>query len=447
MSFGRDLAMQTAGRGVVRCANCETEPLSPRYCECCGREISLTDSHADETPLFSEQADAADPLSGPDDWAPNPNPTSDLRYEAHQAPASDASSASSQDASDRIAVAKADVPPAQPEAITTPSKEKKTVVNAKPIEPEVKPQERLPKRAKSDAVQVEKVQRSPAVNRRPIAQATVPVVPERQQHSTKVAIGALVIGVVVVGSPWLHTHGESLITRAKELANISNNSVTQVAEVVNQPLPVEPPAASPPVTQVHEPESPKEHPAVPAKASQDRKPVTTVSPVASTPVRPKPVTPPRPAPAKTIASKPVPAKEPTHEVPAAVLAANPSAPVVAAPVVEVVAAAPAPAPRPEAVGPFFESNQVNEPPRMATRVEPRLPVELRDRSVKEVVVVRALVSQSGHPTRVSLLRRSKTGPQLDDVVLAAVNQWTFSPAKKKGEPVSCWFNFAVPVGE
>ena len=130
------------------------------------------------------------------------------------------------------------------------------------------------------------------------------------------------------------------------------------------------------------------------------------------------------------------------------LEAKSSAPVSAAPVVEVVvAAAPPPSPRPEAVGPFFESNQVNEPPRMATRVEPRLPSELRDRSVKEVVVVRALVSQSGHPTRISLLRRSKTGPQLDDVVLAAVNQWTFSPAKKKGEPVSCWFNFAVPVGE
>ena len=188
---------------------------------------------------------------------------------------------------------------------------------------------------------------------------------------------------------------------------------------------------------------------IPAKASQDRKPATTASPVASTPVRPKPVTParsPRLVPVKAVASNPVRTKEPAHEVPAvAVLSAKPSAPVIAAPVVEVAAAAPAPAPRPEAVGPFFESNQVNEPPRMATRVEPRLPAELRDRSVKEVVVVRALVSQSGQPTRISLLRRSKTGPQLDDVVLAAVNQWTFSPAKKKGEPVSCWFNFAVPV--
>jgi periplasmic protein TonB len=450
--------MQSAGRGVVRCANCETEPLGPRYCECCGREISLNDSQAEETPLFSEQADAADPVSGPDDWAPNPNPTLDLRYEAHQTAAPEASSASSQDASDRATVAKADMPPAQPEATTTPIKEKETVVNAKPIGPEaVKPPESLPKRATSDPIHAERVQRSPAATRRPIVQATVPAAPERQRHSSKVAIGALLIGAVVVGAPWLRVHKESLIARVTQLANVvSSNGVTQVAEVAevaNQPLAMEPPAASPAATPVRQPEPPKERPAVPAKVSQDRKPATAVLPVASTPVRPKPLTParpPRPEPAKAVASKPVRAKEPTREVPAvAVLAAKPSEPVIAAPVVEVAAAAPAPAPapRPEAVGPFFESNQVNEPPHMATRVEPRLPVELRTRSVKEIVVVRALVSQSGHPTRISLLRRSKTGPQLDDVVLAAVNQWTFSPARKKGEPVSCWFNFAVPIGQ
>ena len=36
--------------------------------------------------------------------------------------------------------------------------------------------------------------------------------------------------------------------------------------------------------------------------------------------------------------------------------------------------------------------------------------------------------------------------EVDDVILASVNQWTFSPARKKGEPVNCWFNFAVQVG-
>jgi TonB family protein len=99
-----------------------------------------------------------------------------------------------------------------------------------------------------------------------------------------------------------------------------------------------------------------------------------------------------------------------------------------------------------AVGPVFEIRDVNESPRVATRVEPRLPAALRARKVNEVVIVRALVSPSGHPSQVSLLRRSKAGQELDDVVLAAVNEWTFSPARKKGEAVSCWFNFGVSVG-
>jgi len=98
------------------------------------------------------------------------------------------------------------------------------------------------------------------------------------------------------------------------------------------------------------------------------------------------------------------------------------------------------------LGPFFETTDVNESPRIVTRVEPQLPDELRTRPLNEIVIVRVLVSQGGHPSRISLLRRSKTGVRLDNAVIAALNQWTFSPARKRGEPVSCWFNFGVPVG-
>ena len=85
--------------------------------------------------------------------------------------------------------------------------------------------------------------------------------------------------------------------------------------------------------------------------------------------------------------------------------------------------------------------------RRASRLEwsRRVPEALRARSINDIVIVRALVSQSGHPSRISLLRRSKAGPELDTVVVEAVNQWTFAPARKKGEAVSCWFNFAVQV--
>jgi TonB family protein len=106
--------------------------------------------------------------------------------------------------------------------------------------------------------------------------------------------------------------------------------------------------------------------------------------------------------------------------------------------------APAPAPaRPTA--PFFETKDVNEPPRVQRRIEPQVPVDLRARAVNEIVIVRVLVSQGGHPSLVSLLRRSKTGPRLDDAVIGAVNRWTFSPARKRGEAVSCWLNIGVPV--
>ena len=74
------------------------------------------------------------------------------------------------------------------------------------------------------------------------------------------------------------------------------------------------------------------------------------------------------------------------------------------------------------------------------------PATSRLRPFSDIVVVRVLVSQTGHPFRVSLLRGSRLGRSLDDAVVAAVTQWTFSPARKRGEAVSCWYNFGVPLG-
>src|SRR5207248_2040520 len=96
--------------------------------------------------------------------------------------------------------------------------------------------------------------------------------------------------------------------------------------------------------------------------------------------------------------------------------------------------------------PFFETTDVTEAPQISSRVEPQLPEDLRARRFHDVVVVRLLVSQTGRPSRVGLLRRSKAGAPLDNAVIAAVNRWTFSPAKKRGEAVSCWFNVGVPIG-
>ena len=128
-----------------------------------------------------------------------------------------------------------------------------------------------------------------------------------------------------------------------------------------------------------------------------------------------------------------------------------SSPVAAAPAPEVAPPPPvaAPEPKPEApaapIGPFFELRDVNETPRVVTRVEPQMPDDLRARQLNEVVIVRVLVTQAGHPMMVNLLRRSKAGASLDNAIVAAVKQWTFAPAKRRGEAVSCWYHVGVPV--
>lgn len=120
-----------------------------------------------------------------------------------------------------------------------------------------------------------------------------------------------------------------------------------------------------------------------------------------------------------------------------------------------VAPPPPPSPKPAAesqevvapqapAGRLFESTEVDEAPRIATRVDPQLPGDLQVRG-NDVVVVRILVSHTGHPFRINLLRRSRLGSPVDDAVVAAVKHWTFSPARKRGEAVSCWYNFGVTI--
>jgi TonB family protein len=102
---------------------------------------------------------------------------------------------------------------------------------------------------------------------------------------------------------------------------------------------------------------------------------------------------------------------------------------------------------PEApTGRVFERNDVDQSPQVATRVAPQLPAKLSARAQNDVVVVRVLVSRTGRPFRINLLRGSRLGRSADEAVVAAVTQWTFSPAMKRGEAVNCWYNIGVPLG-
>lgn len=144
----------------------------------------------------------------------------------------------------------------------------------------------------------------------------------------------------------------------------------------------------------------------------------------------------RPANASDKQIVPVVARTPAPEIPAPA-PTRPPAP---------VAAESSRPPAPPA-GKFFESNDVDQPPRIATRVEPRLPANLPAGADKKIVVARVLVSRTGHPYQVTLLRASMLGRESDEAVVAAVTQWTFEPATKRGETVNCWFNIGVPLGQ
>ena len=147
---------------------------------------------------------------------------------------------------------------------------------------------------------------------------------------------------------------------------------------------------------------------------------------------------------RVLAAAKAPPKNARPVVPVKPVALAPAPIPVVAAVPEVAIAAPVavPEPRPEppaaALGPFYEVRDVNQPPAVATRVDPRIPEELRASAAGEIVIARVLVSQSGRAQTVTLLRRSKAGAALDDAIVAAVKQWTFAPARRRGEAVSCW---------
>ena len=253
----------------------------------------------------------------------------------------------------------------------------------------------------------------------------VSVTPQRRRYPILSSAVLLVVAALGVAAFRLRQHEESVVAPEEATATVvATATATEVADAEDRGLR-------------------RYRPAPATTATQDREPTMTPSTNSLTPSRPKPPTPTAPSGA---AVPPVAqhsnAQNPTREGSAA---PSTSAPALALHGTDVAAAVPTPATPEPPVAPFFETKDVNESPIIKTRVEPRVPKALKAGSTNEIVVVRALVSQSGRPSRISLLRRTKAGPELDTVVVAAVNQWTFAPATKKGKAVSCWFNFGVEV--
>jgi protein TonB len=149
----------------------------------------------------------------------------------------------------------------------------------------------------------------------------------------------------------------------------------------------------------------------------------------------------RPAPKKAAAAPaPVQVETPAAPEPAPLLVATPP-PVVAA------AATAAPPPRSvqaEAVplGQIYEISQVETRPSVSNRFDPVLPARITATSTV-VVIVRVLVSPTGRAVEATAFKNPTHDGGVAAAATATVRQWGFAPAKKKGQPVSCWVNVGV----
>lgn len=404
-------------RGVsVRCDDCQDKPVGQStHCVCCGRRLSAQEEQVVETA-------AASPTPGAGEWTVSPESDQCTSY-GGRAEDRDLCSACRQAFQSVFDAKKSEPPVEQPtafasegapveaasvEAAPVEAAPIKTApveaVSAEPLPPPARPvidiappptiTVKEPAPVREPTRSAPRPPRPPAPRERPVAPA-----PSAPRGRPLAIAGALIIIALAVcvpmGQPWLA--GEEPSTVPEEQPEVL----------------VEEPVAAP------------SRPVAPAPETTNQDDLAPDPPEVAPPPR-------RPSRKEPVAAPAAPAPAPEEP------AAEPPAPE------PVALAAPAPEPVAAPVGPFFELAKVNEGPQIASRIEPRVPDELRG-PVNEIVILRVLVSQAGQPAIVTVLRRSKAGVVLDDAVVAAVKQWTFSPARKRGEPVSCWYHLGVPV--
>jgi TonB family protein len=79
---------------------------------------------------------------------------------------------------------------------------------------------------------------------------------------------------------------------------------------------------------------------------------------------------------------------------------------------------------------------------VVNRFDPVLPARIST-TVTVVVIVRVLVSPSGRAVEASPVKNPTNDAGVGAAAAATVRQWSFAPARKKGQPVSCWLNVGV----
>jgi len=194
----------------------------------------------------------------------------------------------------------------------------------------------------------------------------------------------------------------------------------------------------------------------PADATE---PTATETPAAAAATMPTPESPPQATPPPV--STATPAGQPRSTVPAPppapAAAARPATPRSAAggtaarPAARTEPAASTAGRQDEAVrvpppgsGKVYNITDVDVKPQVVQQASPAYPPEAAQRRLEDIVIVNALVGASGRVEDVKVIRPSAKLPAFDAAAAAAVRQYQFSPARKGGQPVRCWFSVGIP---
>ena len=82
------------------------------------------------------------------------------------------------------------------------------------------------------------------------------------------------------------------------------------------------------------------------------------------------------------------------------------------------------------------------PARVRKSVPPVYPTGAREARAGGTVVARVLVSETGRPLQVEVVRGVR--PDLADAAVASIQKWTFDPARRNGREVRSWTTVEVP---
>ncbi|MDQ2979218.1 MAG: energy transducer TonB [Acidobacteriota bacterium] len=103
---------------------------------------------------------------------------------------------------------------------------------------------------------------------------------------------------------------------------------------------------------------------------------------------------------------------------------------------------PAADPSPAALKPATLSQDGTTPARIRKSVPPVYPRFAREARVGGTVVTRVLVSETGRPLQVEVIRGVR--PDLADAAVASIQKWTFDPARRGGRDVQSWMTIEIP---